>query len=182
MSDDAQNPYLLYPERGVAKRVRYYDGQFLASADFLLAQAHPIDRHRRHLANTVTAGVLDGYSVHGEADAVVIAPGTAVDAAGRPMVLTQNARRAIQAADRSKNHTLWARYQEESTDDASADRGASGLTRFDETPEIMYTPDGTALPDGVVVLARLQVDGEGTVAVDTSVRPRAGLKIPGPIR
>lgn len=181
MSDDAQNPYLLYPERGVDKRVRYYDGQFLGSADFLLAQAHPIDRHRRHLANTVTAGVLDGYAVHGEADAVVIAPGTAVDHAGRPMVLVNNARRAIQAADRSKNLTLWIRYQEQADDESSEDKGASGLTRFDETPEIMYTADGQSLPEGVVIIARLQVDGAGNVSVDTTVRPRGGLRIPGPI-
>ncbi len=181
MSDDAQNPYLLYPERAVQKRVRYYDGQFLGSADFILAQTHGIDRHRRHLAGTVTAGVLDGYAVHGEADAVVISPGTAVDGEGRPLVLAANARRAIQAADRGRNHTLWARYKEEASDDSSEDKGASGMTRFDETPEIMYTPDGTALPDGVVILARLQVDGQGDVNVDTTVRPRAGLKVPGPI-
>ncbi len=181
MSDDAQNPYLLYPDRGVDKRVRYYDGQFLGSADFLLAQAHPIDRHRRHLANTVTPGVLDGYAVHGETDAVVIAPGTAVDHLGRPMVLTANARRAIQAADRSKNLTLWMRYKEEASDDSAEDKGASGLTRFDETPEIMYTADGNALPDGVLIIARLQVDAEGNVNVDTGVRPRAGLRVPGPI-
>lgn len=181
MSDDAQNPYLLYPERAVQKRVRYYDGQFLGSADFILAQTHSIDRHRRHLAGTVTAGVLDGYAVHGEADAVVISPGTAVDGEGRPLVLAANARRAIQAADRGRNHTLWARYKEEASDDSSEDKGAAGMTRFDETPEIMYTPDGTALPDGVVILARLQVDGQGDVNVDTTVRPRAGLKVPGPI-
>lgn len=181
MSDDAQNPYLLYPERPVQKRVRYYDGQFLGSADFLLAQAHPIDRQRRHLANSTSPGVLDGLAVHGETDAVVIAPGTAVDAAGRLLVLTQNARRAIQAADRSKNLTLWVRYREEASDDSSVDKGAAGLTRFDETPEIMYTADGVALPDGVMIIARLQVDGAGNVNVDTTVRPRAGLRIPGPI-
>lgn len=179
MSDDAQNPYLLYPEREVQKRVRYYDGQFLGSADFILAQSHAIDRRRRLTAGTVSPGVVHGYAIQPEPDAILISPGTAVDGQGRLLVLTNNARRVIQAADRGQNATVWVRYAEAADEASDEDKGASGLTRFDETPEIDYTPGGAA-PADAIVLAFIQIDGQGNVAVEPRVRPRAGLRLPGP--
>lgn len=179
MSDE-QNPYLLYPEHEVDRRPRYYDGQFLRSADFIDAQRYGIDRHRRHLEAAVTPGVVAGLDVSGGADRVTVAPGAAVDDSGRQIVLVAATEKAIAAADRGRNLTLYIAYAELASDESQGEQGTAGFTRFHEMPSIAYLGSADALPAGAVRLASLQVDAAGAVTVDTSTRPRAGLRIPGP--
>ncbi|MCB9527186.1 MAG: hypothetical protein H6701_02145 [Myxococcales bacterium] len=178
MSDE-QNPYLLYPEHEIDRRPRYYDGQFLRAADFIDAQRYGIDRHRRHVEATVTAGVVAGLEVTGGVDVVTVAPGAAVDGSGRQIVLVAATEKAIAAADRGKNLALYVAYAELTSDEAEGGQGTAGFTRFHEMPSIGYASGVDAMPDGAVLIATLQVDGEGGVTIETSGRPRAGLRIPG---
>ncbi|MCA9539033.1 MAG: hypothetical protein KC620_09090 [Myxococcales bacterium] len=177
MSDE-QNPYVVYPDGGLDRRPRYYDGQFLKSADFIDEQRYHIDRHRRHVHAMVDAGVVAGLEVTGGTDVVTVAPGAAVDASGRQLVLLTTEQRLIAQADRGQVLTLFIRYAEAPADEAAAEQGTTGFTRFHEMPAIEYVREGTAF-DGVV-LARVVVDGAGAATADGTVRPRAGLRLPGP--
>ncbi|MCB9527187.1 MAG: hypothetical protein H6701_02150 [Myxococcales bacterium] len=178
MSDE-NNPYLLYPDHSLDRRPRYYDGQFLRSGDFIDAQRYVIDRHRRHLEGSVSAGVVSGLDVTAATDRVTVAPGAAVDGRGRPIVLVAATEKAIAAADRGKNLTLYVAYAEVASDESEGEQGTTGYTRFHEMPSIAYVVVGAALPADAVVLARLSVDAAGGVVADGSVRPRAGLRLPG---
>ncbi|MEZ4431497.1 MAG: hypothetical protein R3F65_03730 [bacterium] len=178
MSDE-NNPYLLYPDHSLDRRPRYYDGQFLRSGDFIDAQRYVIDRHRRHLEGSVSAGVVSGLDVTTATDRVTVAPGAAVDGRGRPIVLVAATEKAIAAADRGQNLTLYVAYAEVASDESEGDQGTTGFTRFHEMPSIAYAVVGAALPADAVVLARLSVDAAGGVVADGTVRPRAGLRLPG---
>lgn len=178
MSDE-KNPYALYPDEEMDRRPRYYDGQFLGSADFIDAQRYDIDRRRRHIQATTTPGVVAGLDVTGASDAVRIAPGAAVDDAGRQIVLVAEEQKGIIEADRGENLLLYIAYRETTSDQSHAEQGTSGHTRFHEMPVIDYVVEGAALPARAVVLARLQVDASGNVTADGAVRPRAGLRVPG---
>ncbi len=179
MSEQENNPYALYPEEQMDRRPRYYDGQFLGSADFIDAQRYDIDRRRRHLQGTVRPGVVAGLEVTGGADKVDIAAGAAVDGFGRQLVLVAAEEKGVREADRGKNLTLYIVWGETTSDQAHADQGTSGMTRFHEMPVIDYVITGEALPDQAIVLAALQVSGAGAVNADDTVRPRAGLRVPG---
>lgn len=178
MSDEL-NPYLLYPDHEMDRRPRYYDGEFLRSGDFIDAQRYVIDRHRRHLHGTVSAGVVAGLTITAAVDRVQVAPGAAVDDKGRQIVLVATEEKAIAAADRGKNLQLYIAYAEVTSDEAQGEQGTAGYTRFHEMPVLAYVGEADALPTSAVLLARLQVDAAGGVTANTSTRPRAGLVVPG---
>lgn len=179
MSDQEKNPYALYPDEQMDRRPRYYDGQFLGSADFIDAQRYDIDRRRRHIRATVRPGVVSGLEVTGGADKVDIAAGTAVDDFGRQIVLTAAEEKGVRESDRGKNLVLFIRYGETTSDQSHSDQGTAGYTRFHEMPAVDYVEEGQDIPEHAVVIAALQVDGEGAVTADGTVRPRAGVLIPG---
>lgn len=174
------DPYRMYPEVEIDRRVRYYDGQFLRSGDFIDAQRYDIDRHRRHLEATVTPGVVAGLDVTASTDQVTVAAGAAIDARGRQIVLIAAEQKVIPAADRGKNLVLYIAYAEEPANEAEGGQGTAGATRFHERPTIAYVIDGTAPPGHAIVIATLQVDVSGHVTAESQMRMRAGLRVPGP--
>lgn len=178
MSDQEKNPYALYPEEQMDRRPRYYDGQFLGSADFIDAQRYDIDRRRRHIRATCTPGVVSGLEVTGGVDKVDIGAGAAVDGFGRQIVLVAAEEKGVRESDRGKNLVLFIRYAETTSDQSHSDQGTAGYTRFHEMPAVDYVEEVQAVPEHAIVIAALQVDGEGAVTADTTVRPRAGLRVP----
>lgn len=179
MSDQEMNPYALYPEEQMDRRPRYYDGQFLGSADFIDAQRYDIDRRRRHIQSSVRPGVVAGLDVTGGTDKVDIAAGAAVDGFGRQVVLIADEEKGIREADRGQNLILYIAWGETTSDQSQADQGTSGNTRFHEMPIVDYVEEGQPLPEQAIALARLQVGGDGRVNADDTIRPRAGLRVPG---
>src|ERR1051325_3854140 len=69
------------------ERARYYDGEFLTSADFTAEQKYHLETRRRlHMAMNMW-GIVDGLDIQSDTEGTVktfsIAPGTAIDAYGR---------------------------------------------------------------------------------------------------
>ena len=173
------NPYLLYPDHEMDRRPRYYDGQFLKADDFIDAQRYGIDRRRRHLRATTTPGIVIGFDITPGTDQITVAAGAAVDALGRQIVLVSDESLAIAAEVRGNALTLYVHYAEQPSDESEGNEGTAGFTRFHELPAIGYVIAGEALPDHAITLASLQVDSDGGVTADTTIRPRAGLRVPG---
>ncbi|MEZ4434299.1 MAG: hypothetical protein R3F65_17985 [bacterium] len=175
-----QNPYLLYPEHLMDRRPRYYDGQFLKADDFNDVQRYAIDRRRRHLQATVRPGIVAGLEPTAAADEVTLSAGAAVDDIGRQIVLVEAQSKAIAAEDRGQVLTLYIVWSETASDEAEGDEGTAGFTRFHELPDVGYVARGAALPAHAIMLATVNVDGDGNIELDTTTRPRAGLRVPGP--
>jgi hypothetical protein len=175
--------YTQFPDTHIDSRVRHFDGQFLASQDFVDEQRYHVDRLRRHTAALQVSGVVRGLEVSSPAAGkIAITPGTAIDDAGRMLVV---------AAPRTDNVTLEAgrqyklglAYAEEETREQgglAGQPGSRGATRFRETPALRLVALADPLPADAVGLAVLTVAGDGTIAVQTpeDVRRASGLRLP----
>ncbi len=174
----------------VHKRVRFFDGQFLQDQDFIDEQRYHLDRERRQSKLLRVTGIVEGLTVtNGSAYHVTVAKGVAVDDLGRQLVLAADL--SLRLPDEfawEQNIELRLVYQEIPTDVAPT--GGISARRWDESPKIAArTPFGTVVvaPDGAsstwegptVLLALLSMAGNGSVTVDATVAPRAGLSVPG---
>lgn len=160
------------------KRLKFYNGQFLQQQDFTDEQAYHLDRLRRHNRQMHTYGVAEGLTVTANvgATSAVVAPGTALDGEGRPIVLTQQ--RNVSFGSLTNQWVLVViSYAEQPSDPASV--GDEGDTRWQERPDIQVIAEtGAPAADVRIRLARLQIAANGTVAQhDTAVRTSAGVKL-----
>jgi hypothetical protein len=182
-----QTNYQLYPEVELDARLRFFDGQFLKTQDFVDVERYQIDRLRRHLRFLHVAGICAGFEVSARSPLVVaITAGTAVDAAGRPIVLVAPALFEIPPTlERPASHRLVVRYGERpdaSQGGREGEPGARGFTRFREEPAFALVPGDAPLPADAVGLATLAVAADGVVTVSTppQVRRYSGLRLAGP--
>jgi len=169
---------------GVAeKRVRYFDGQFLQDQDFIDEQNYQLDREHRHNRLLHGPGIADGLTVTSTTpNQVTVAPGTAIDSDGHQLALAQATTVDLPAADFNDKQgiQLYISYLE-SAEDPQAVGGSQDFTRWLERPQLTavvpgHDYAGTAPP---VLLASLALDNAGRVAVDSTVRSYAGLRLPG---
>ena len=182
-----ETQYDLYPAASIDSRVRHFDGQFLASQDFVDEQRYHVDRLRRHVHHLRVAGVTSGLEVAADGPLrVTIAPGTAVDASGRQLVVVA-ARGLALPADTPRPGALvlalrYAEFGDRTLGSRNDEPGTRGDTRFREAPAPILHPDGAPLPAGDVALARLAVAADGAVTVTTppELRRYSGLRLPGP--
>ena len=176
---DSNTPYLLYPDHELDRRPRYYDGQLLESDDFVDDQRYAIDRHRRDLRAATTPGVVAGFDVTEGTDQITIGVGAAIDDLGRQIVLVSDAILPVAAEVRGTNLVLYVTYDDAPSDEAEGSNGGLGFTRSREQPTLAYAIAGEALPAHAVALAAMQVDGDGGVTADPTIRRRAGRRVPG---
>jgi len=160
------------------KRLKFYNGQFLQQQDFVAEQEYHLDRLRRHNRQLHTYGVAEGLTVTANvgATSAVVAPGTALDGEGRPIVLTQQ--RNVSFGSLTNQWVLVViSYAEQPSDPASV--GDEGDTRWLERPEVAVIAEtGAPAADVRIRLARLQIAANGTVAQhDTAVRTSAGVRL-----
>lgn len=182
-----EDKYAQYPERPSDSRVRYFDGQFLGSQDFIDEQRYHIDRLRRLTGHLRVRGVTDGLGV--SATGVLklkIEPGTAIDERGRQLVLLA-ARDVTLPADIAKpaQHVLclvFAQPTDRTMGGTGEQKGTRGDTRFRDDVTVSVYGLGKAAPEGSVALALLTIDAGGAVVVSTPVEVRAysGLRLGGP--
>jgi hypothetical protein len=180
-----QPPYVL-------SRVRYYDGEFLKDDDFIDEQKYHIDRRQRHERLLHTVGIAEGLEINAEQNAgkyrLWVAPGTAVDALGRQILLEST---QFIPVDPSWVGTLTVavRFQESEKDlrEAGGSSGGSapvtvqGHARFTQTPQLGAYPNA-ALPEHAVVLGQLSIATAGTApTVTLTGRVYSGLRLPGPL-
>jgi hypothetical protein len=180
----SEDKYAQYPERPSDSRLRYFDGQFLGSQDFIDEQRYHVDRLRRHTRLLRIRGVADGLGVAAIAVLKVrVEAGTAIDDNGRQVVLLA-ARDFALPADlaRPGQYLLSVAYGEhgDRTLGGSGDqKGTRGDTRFREEPVLAVSALAQPTPPAAVVLALLTIDGEGKVAVSTPAAHRvySGLRL-----
>lgn len=170
----------------VVTRVRFFDGQYLQDQDFVDDQHYHIDRQRRHNRQLHVAGVADGLAVTRVADnptRVLVAPGTAVDAEGRLIVLPSDPpdARTVNLTDvRGRTVNLYLVYQEvEASPQAS---GAADFGRWREQPLLAVVDVQAAhnFPHPPVLLARVVLNNQGVERIETDLVAYSGLRLPGP--
>lgn len=174
------------------ERVRYYDGEYLRSADFQAEQRYHTEMRRRLNLALHLYGVVEGLTLEEQEDSVPGAPlfvlkeGLAVDQAGReivvgsPYVLTQEAVLDRQGID-SGSYQCWLCYVE-----APGGLPAAGYalcndpdqqTRIREGFDVVLVP----IPKPVTGQATVNPDGAGrgvrlgTVTVEND--PAGGLRV-----
>ena len=169
----------------VVKRVRFFDGQYLQDQDFVDEQHYQIDRQRRHNRTLHVAGIADGLGVTAVVGApqVVVAAGTAIDADGRQIVVTDEpvTARTINLANYlSRTVHLYLLFQEvESNPQAS---GSADFGRWLEQPQFVVVDVQTTYEFATppVLLGRVVLNNQAVETVDASVRVYSGLRLPGP--
>jgi hypothetical protein len=178
MADYRQPPY-------IDRRLRYFNGQFLKEQDFIDEQRYHLDRRRRLTRLLMTPGVLEGLDVTPVPNAprVKVAQGTAVDAAGRLLVRSDDSV-PIELGDKV-NHDgpvtviIAIAYDEV---EADAPQGG-GSPRWLEAPDVVAFLEGdqnAPAPDTHLHLARLTLDANGAVTIDPATPAgRAGLSVRG---
>lgn len=181
-----EDKYAQYPERASDSRVRYFDGQFLGSQDFIDEQRYHIDRLRRLTGQLCVRGVTEGLGVSATGVLKVkIEAGTAIDDRGRQLVVTA-ARDVALAADIAKpaQHVLcvvFSQVTDRTMGGTGEQKGTRGDTRFRDDVAISTYALGKAAPQGSVALALLTIDAAGAVVVSTpaDVRVYSGLRLGG---
>ena len=160
------------------KRLKFYNGQFLQQQDFTDEQQYHLDRLRRHNRQMHTYGIAEGLAVTAAVggSSASVAPGTALDAEGRTIVLPQS--RNLTFGSLANQWVLVViSYAEQPSDPASV--GDEGDTRWWERPNVEVIPEtGAPAADVRIRLARLQLAANGTISQhDTAVRTSAGVKL-----
>lgn len=160
------------------KRLKFYNGQFLQQQDFTDEQQYHIDRLRRHNRQMHTYGVAEGLAVTAPigGSSATVAPGTALDGEGRPIILPQS--RNLSFGSLTNQWVLVViSYAEQPSDPASV--GDEGDTRWWERPDVAVIPEtGAPAADVRIRLARLLLAANGTISQhDTAVRTSAGVKL-----
>ncbi|GAA5193509.1 hypothetical protein GCM10023322_55690 [Rugosimonospora acidiphila] len=172
----------------VAKRVRFFDGQFLQDQDLIDEQKYHLDRERRTLREFGVPGVLTGLQVTTSAPyEMTISTGTAVDALGRFIVLDEPLVLTFPKNNVTQAFPVSIMYREVESDIATT--GGQSATRWDESPMA-----GAALPDGTAVVAPSDapttwddpvvglgswVITNGSFVASSAPEAAAGLRVPG---
>jgi hypothetical protein len=99
-------------------RPRYREGQQLGVDDLVTEQDYLIATRRRHDITSHSWGIAYGLTLSAQTSGLVIAPGYAVDALGRPLVVPDPLRlRWTDLPSGPDNLDIWLRYQEEEVAD-----------------------------------------------------------------
>ncbi|MBD2184295.1 hypothetical protein [Aerosakkonema funiforme] len=158
------------------KRLRYFDGQFLKDQDFIDEQKYHVDRTRRLSRSLQVSGISEGLAVTVAGnDRVTVNPGSGVDPKGRLIVLATPEDVSL-VSYRNQTVSLFISYQEIEAD--RAQEGTEGNRRWHEKPLIQVALQKTAALSEAIVLANLNVDKDGVVKIDNSVRQYSGVYLP----
>lgn len=193
-------PIASQPSPRPEKRPRYFDGQYLKVEDFTDEQQYYLDRQRRPLQFLHVSGILEGLQVEPGSDfSVTVAPGSAIDAQGRQILLqsaallqlSSNAPEQLITKDLGKDaspftidlqtlkptgtstYYLVIAYAEAKTDQQT-EAGSEEFRRWHERPilQLIAAVTGTDLP-----LAKLTLSSSG-IGIDPSIRRYSGVKFP----
>jgi hypothetical protein len=153
----------------MAKRVSYFDRQFLRAEDFQVEQAYHLGRRRGISVGMFRPGIAIGLDVvRLDAASVRITAGLAIDRLGREIVLEADS--GPIAVDPAAPVEIWIAYAEAGSDPVSYLGAAEQrFTRTAEAPAIVPVPPGSVPADGIR-LAVVPPGGEP----EMNARPVAG--------
>ena len=160
------------------QRPRYFDHQFLKVEDFTLETEYHLDMRRRHNASLHTPGVANGLTVAGSSGAtsVTVAPGVALDAQGREIVLVDQ--RTVNLPTGVASAQVYIVYDEEEADQVTA-AGVTGNRRFAEDPAVVVSPPAAVPPDGLLLATLALNNGQLTAPPNNAARQSAAAVVMG---
>jgi len=152
-------------------RVRYFDGQLLTVSELTDEQAFHRSRQERHARLLHAPGIARGLEVTAipSQKEVTVAPGVAVDALGRQIILKAMERRTLQSIP-GNGDLLVISFNE--TDDLPESK-----FRYIQQPTFERLQKAALDSQKHVVLARLTETG-GHVSADPEPRQYAGVRLP----
>ncbi|PSB34420.1 tail fiber domain-containing protein [Stenomitos frigidus] len=183
-------------KQSIAKRPRYFDGQYLNVDDFVSEQEYHIDRQRRISKFLQISGILEGLDVTvGSNTQLTITPGAAIDDQGQQILLRSEAmfrenllqssnRFVIDLSDiskfsRTQSYNLWITWRKVESDPQTEEALEKDKnTRFYERPEIQLLPSQNKPEVPSVFLAVLNASSDGFTVGQTDLRQYSGLKLP----
>lgn len=147
------------------KRLRYFDRQFLREPDFTAEQEYHLRMRRLHNRTLHTWGIAEGLALSAPSGArqVTVSAGSAIDSAGREIVLSANTP-TVDLSDRAGKTLFVTIAYAEQEDDARTEGGVTGFSRTREAPRIGVREDSPSPPGVELILGRVVVDGAGTVS------------------
>ncbi len=157
----------------VVQRMNYFDHQFLRVEDFIAEQSYHRNQRDIHGRYLHTPGVANGLEVDfnvGESRATVH-QGVAIDSQGRTIVLPTDSDTIDLSSLTATTMYVWISYEEQFALHTS-ETGADGDRRVVELPHPQVTASPPGDPGTQILLARLTLDGAGTItAVDEGEAP-----------
>jgi hypothetical protein len=156
------------------KRMNYFDQQFLVVGDFIAEQTYHREMRLLHNRSLHTCGVAKGLDVTlSGAREVMISAGVAIDNQGREIALGGNTSYTLTNDPAGGPLLITISYDDQETDPYSSLPGKN--TRIRETFSITDIPEQSAVPDTpAVTLARVKLDAQENIEIDTSARRWAG--------
>ena len=117
------------------KRVRYFDGMLLSTADFRLEQQYLREKQKMHNRWLHGYGVVCGLDVSISKGAIRISPGLALSCTGDEIAIDERLEAPL--PETKNNAYLTIRFQERETDPVPAGDGFEN-SRVEETYEISF--------------------------------------------
>ncbi len=167
----------------VTERLRYFNGEFLSTQDFVDEQGYHIDRQVRHEAQLHVFGILEGLRIAetGDLKGLTISSGSALDDQGNQILFDGGEtpfELSVTSFGSGATLLLQALFSEPE-DPASSDQ-TGAATRFSQRPAETFSLAAT-LAEHAVLLATVKLDGNGSIeSISTAGVKYAGLALPGP--
>lgn|GEM_PF-1575118 len=157
------------------KRLHYFDHQFLRADDFTAEQEYHVGRRRLHNRALHTWGIAEGLDLTFDSGsgAVTVQQGTAIDADGNEIVLTEDRRVDLGAHPEGASAYITIEYRETPTD-LSKETDIHDNTRWTEDPDVRALADRPPRPSMQLILGRVNRSGRVVSDVDRSDRRAAG--------
>jgi len=176
----------------VTSRLRYFNGEFLGTQDFIDEQNYHTDRQVRHEQSLHAPGILYGLDVLWTAGggALTVTAGSALDEDGNQILIASDQTLSPSSDGFSAQgiYCVDVKFQETADE---PDAMTKGNTRWSQEAKGSQTPIlaiGASQRAASVLLAKVTVGVSGSItAVDTGcqiaggTRVYAGLRLPGPI-
>jgi hypothetical protein len=159
----------------MAKRVRFFAGQFLTAHDFEAEQAYHMEMRRLHNRSLHGVGIVEGLGVaegDSQSGGMVVSPGFALDGFGNEIVLDRPVR--VEVGARGKEICfVTLQYAETATDPVPTANGGSEFSRVTEGFSVVTAMEGPGQDESgrVLSLARL-IRQNDRWRVDESYSPK----------
>jgi hypothetical protein len=162
-----------------AKRMRYFNLQFLRDNDFKDEQKYHLFMRRLHNRNLHGWGIVNGLEVTASGTDVSVAPGLAIDSEGQEMVLTQATALPLNTYSTGTTVYITLKHDEKDSDPNSGLEGAKGHTRITEQTILEHTAAAPPATSNTLILAKVKRTPTGLDTIDLSDRKQAGLHVSG---
>jgi len=130
-------------ETRLPKRPRFFDGKFLAAADFAREQQYHIEKHKLHNRALHGFGMVSGLKVTVNGGEVIVAPGMAIDCEGNELVVADEQTLAVTGLGDLRSAYLGLRYVEKCVDPVPVANGDLEHSHIQESFELAFAGENS---------------------------------------